>query len=215
MQNSSNNKIQKDFWSGSDGKSYIKRNNSLELANKLYKERTGITHQEVFQEFFENLDRNMSILELGCNIGINLDVLKNMGFKKLTGLEINQEAIDIAKEKYPMIKFIHSSIEDFKCNDNEYDLVFTTGVLIHINPSSINDIINKMIRLTKKFIFGFECFSEKLTEIKYRGHSDLLWKQNFPLLFINSKNMKLIKEKKIHYKDKNLCDVTYIFEKVE
>ena len=98
MQNSSDNKIQKDFWSGSDGKSYIKRNNSLELANKLYKERTGITHQEVFQEFFENLDRNMSILELGCNIGINLDILKNMGFKKLTGLEINQKQLILQKK---------------------------------------------------------------------------------------------------------------------
>ena len=213
MQNSSDNKIQRDFWSGNDGKSYVERNDSLELANKVYKERTGITHQEVFQEFFENLDRNTSILELGCNIGINLEILQNMGFKKLTGLEINQKTMNIAKEKYPMIKFIHSSIEDFKCNDNEYDLVFTTGVLVHINPSNINDIVNKMIRLTKKFIFGFEYFSEKLTEVKYRDHSNLLWKQNFPLLF--TKNMKLIKDKKMYWKSENLCDVAYIFEKAE
>ena len=70
-----------------------------------------------------------------------------------------------------------------------------------------------MIRLTKKFIFGFEYFSEKLTEVKYRDHSNLLWKQNFPLLF--TKNMKLIKDKKMYWKNENLCDVAYIFEKAE
>ncbi len=215
MQNSNDSKIQDDFWSGNQGKSYIERNNSLELANRLYKERTGITHQEVFQEYFENLDRDICILELGCNVGINLGILENMGFKKLTGLEINQEAIEIARKKYPKIKFIHCSIENFDCNDNEYDLVFTTGVLIHINPSNINKIIHKMMRLTKKFIFGFEYFSEKLTEIEYQGHSNLLWKQDFPTLFSNLRNLKLIKKRKIHYKDTNLCDITYIFEKVD
>ena len=48
--------------------------------------------------------KNLKILELGCNVGINLEILKKMGFNNLYGLEINNKAIEIARviDKMPI-----------------------------------------------------------------------------------------------------------------
>lgn len=207
-------KKQQNLWKGGFGDSYIKRNSSLDLVNKLYKKQTGVTQQEIFEEFFDPLKRNISIIELGSNIGLKLSILKKMGFVNLTGVEINKNALKEAQQNNPEIHFIHSSIEEFNSNIEKFDLVFTSGVLIHINPYSIGKIIKKIIDLSRNYIFGFEYFSENLVAIKYREKEEALWKQNFPKLFQNqSSDLKLVKEKKIFYLNKDLADVAYLFSK--
>ena len=207
-------KKQQNFWKGSFGDSYIKRNSSLDQVNELYKKQTAITQEEIFNEFFNPLKRDISIIELGCNIGIKLSILKKMGFVNLTGVEINKNALKEAQYNNPEINFIQSSIESFNPNQEKFDLVFTSGVLIHISPLSINQIIKKIIDLSRNYIFGFEYFSENLVEIKYRENPESLWKQNFPKLFQKqSSDLQLIKEKKINYLNENLVDVAYLFSK--
>src|SRR3989344_5376417 len=106
-----------------------------------------------------------------------------MGFRNLTGIEINKNAYEIAKKNNPSITWITSSIDSFE-PDKSFDLVFTSLVLIHINPEALNSIIKKIIKISKKYIFGFEYYADILTEIPYRGHRNVMWKQNFPLLFM-------------------------------
>ena len=204
---------QRKFWSGEFGEQYIKRNDSDEKINNNYKKLTGLNRDDIFIEFFNDLDKNIEILELGCNIGKNFSILKKMGFTRLSGVEINSKAIDIAKIKYPDINFYYSSIEELKLPEKSFDLVFTSGVLIHINPDAVKAIIEKMLTLSKKYIFGFESYSEVLTSVLYRGNNNKYWKQNFPKLFkkINPK-LNLLKEKKIKYLDQELYDIFYLFE---
>ena len=162
--------------------------------NELYKKQTGITVEKIFNNFFDKLNRELTILELGCNVGLNLSVLKKMGFKNLTGLEINKTAFSIAEKNNPDINFIHSSIEDFNSTE-KYDLVYTAGVLIHINPETLPLIITKMDKLSNKYIFGFEYFSDNLVEIKYRNSENTCWKQNFPELIMKlNPSFKIIKK---------------------
>jgi len=184
--------------------------------NENYKRLTGIATNEIYEKNFDDIDRKSVILELGCNIGLKLSILYKMGFRNLYGLEINKKAYRIAKENNPDINFINSSIEDFETNDKKFDLVYTSGVLVHIHPSNLDMVIKKIINLSKKYIFGFENFSENLAEKKYRGQSNVLWKQNFPILFKKFlPTIRIIKEEKIPYKIENLCDITYLLEKVE
>ena len=205
---------QQNLWKGSFGDSYIKRNSSLDQINEVYKKLTGVTQEEIIYEFFNPLKRDISIIELGCNIGLKLSILKKMGFVNLTGVEINKNALKEAQKNNPEINFIQSSIEEFNPNQEKFDLVYTAGVLIHISPPSINRIIKKMIDLSRNYIFGSENFSENLVEVNYRGNTESLWKQNFPALFQKqSPDLQLIKEKKINYLDENLVDVTYLFSK--
>jgi pseudaminic acid biosynthesis-associated methylase len=208
------NSYQRKFWTGKFGQEYIKRNQTLDKVNESYRKQTGITVQQIFEDFFDPLDRSSKILELGCNVGINFEILKKMGFSNLTGVEINTEAISIAKHNHPNLNFINSSIEEFNSNQ-KYDLVYTAGVLIHINPNSLNSIISKIVSLSKKYIFGFEYFSETLTEIQYRENNFTCWKQDFPNLYLwLFPELRINKLKKFEYVDNGLQDVAYLLEKI-
>ena len=200
------------FWQNEFGDEYINRNKSVKEINQLYQQQTGVTKEEIFQKFFGQLDRTKNILELGCNVGLNLVMLRNLGFQNLTGVELNEKAFRIAKEQNPKFTFYNDSIENFVPKGDNYDLVFTSGVLIHINPLALNDIIKKILNLTKEYIFGFEYYSDKLVEINYRGHSNVCWKQNFPRLLKQIIPLKTIKEEKIFYTNQNLCDITYLLQ---
>ena len=47
------------------------------------------------------VNKNDSILEIGCNVGRNLNALYCNGFRNLSGIEINERAIRILKASYP------------------------------------------------------------------------------------------------------------------
>ena len=167
----------------------------------------------MFKTFFQDIDKQSKILELGCNVGIKLSILKKLGFTNLHGVEINKKALEIARSRNSDIAFTLSNIEDFESKDEEYDVVYTSGVLIHINPKNLDSVINKIICLTKKYIFGLEYFSENFMEIKYRGHDSVLWKQNFPLLFTKHSNITIINKKQLNYKNEDLSDIAYLLKK--
>ena len=210
---SDRNANQRAFWSSEFGNAYVDRNKSIDEVNKSYAEQTGITVEEIFRRFFNDLDRQSKILELGCNVGLNLEMLEKMGFNYLHGVELNKKALKIAQERNPKVIFVNSSIEDFESNE-KYDLVFTAGVLIHIHPSILESVIRKIVDLSNQYIFGFEYYSEKLEEIKYRNHSNLCWKQDFPLLFRKLfPSLKIVRQEKFSYKDNDLIDIAYLLRK--
>ena len=127
---------------------------------------------------------------------------------------MNVQTIDIANSRYSDIHFYNSSIESCEFPAQNFDLVFTVGTLIHINPSALPDIIKKILSLSKQYVFGHESFSESITEVFYRNSNNLYWKQNFPQLFKNIyTNLTMVKEKKIQYLNSNLSDICYLFQK--
>lgn len=205
---------QRQFWIREFGNSYMQRNDSLDTVNHNDMELIGTTFEEIAKEFLEKLDRKSSVLEIGCNMGLRLLALRNLGFTNLHGLELNKKATEMAQKNNPKCTFINSSIEEFNPKGKQYDLVFTADVLIHINPLIINSVVEKMINLTKKYIFGFEYYSDNLVEVPYRDYNNVLWKQNFPSLFKKSSSqIAIIKEKKFYHKSSDLCDIAYLLQK--
>ncbi len=93
------------------------------------------------------------ILELGCNVGRNLNHLWQAGYKNLTGVEINAEAIRLMKERFPDMRAIiyQGTIEDHVKELKEYDLVFTMAVLEHIHRDS-EWVFSEMVRIAKCLI---------------------------------------------------------------
>jgi len=85
---------------------------------------------------------NCNIIELGCNAGRNLNYLYESGYRNLTGLEINPNALEILRKKFPDmagdINLILGSIEDNIefIPDDQYDLVYTMAVLQHVHYDS-------------------------------------------------------------------------------
>lgn len=83
-------------------------------------------------------DGSARILEVGCNVGRNLNALWKVGYRNLHGVEINPNAVDLMRKEYAdMMRDVNVSvcpIEEFVFG--QYDCIFTMAVLCHIHPDS-------------------------------------------------------------------------------
>lgn len=121
------------FWEGEGGDSYTNRNaQSVEELNQRYLKEYGIPRTAMNEEFLGDLDRSLKILEVGANMGLQLELLRGMGFTNLCGIEINEHAVLRAKAIHPRVDIIKGSAFDLPFRDKYFDLVFTSGVLIHV-----------------------------------------------------------------------------------
>src|SRR3989344_7812295 len=188
------NTFQEKIWSDKFGKEYVARNMlNITSENELYKKNYGITRMKMDEEFIGKLNRSMKILEVGSNIGIQLVLLQKMGFENLYGIEINKDIVELAKLKTKNINIIYGSALDIPFKDNYFDLVFTSGVLIHIAPKSIRKAIREIYRCSKKYILGLEYYSPTYTQISYHGQKNLLWKTDFSKMYVDSfKSLTLV-----------------------
>jgi len=211
------NTKQEKEWSGKFGKEYTDRNlMSLDEFDNLLRGRIGFSRTEQIDEFLSDLKLN-NILEVGCNVGNQLLLLQKKGFKNLYGIELNRYAVEKSKERTKGIDIIQGSAFNIPFKDSYFDLVFTSGVLIHISPRDINDVLDEMHRCSKKYIWGSEYFSEDYIEINYREHNELLWKTNFAKLYLDRfPNLQLSKERRYPYlEDKKLIDQVFLLKKIE
>ena len=202
-------------WSGAFGKDYTDRNAlSLEEMEDLYRKNYGLSRTELNQRFLDGIDRGARILEVGSNIGNQLLCLQRMGFSKLYGIELQSYAVELSKSRTKNINIIQGEASDIPYKDSFFDVVFTSGVLIHISSSSLPDIMKEIHRCTKDYIFGFEYYSEKPTEIEYRGHRDLLWKASFAEMYLELfDDLTLEKEEKIKYLNSANVDSMFLLRK--
>ena len=155
-----------------------------------------------FFEKFEDLDRSTKILEVGCNVGDNLKVLKNMGFENLTGIDIQEYALEKAKESIPQGSFKHASILELPFEDDEFDLVFSSGVLIHLHPDDLPTALSEIHRCTNNLIYGLEyCdknYQNEFKSISYRGSDNACWAADYASQYIKHCDNIDLKEKKIY-----------------
>jgi pseudaminic acid biosynthesis-associated methylase len=203
------------MWTGTFGKEYTDRNAlTLEKMDELYKKNYGITGTELYEEFVGGLERSIKILEVGSNIGNKLVVLQRMGFKHLYGIEINSYAIEHAKANTKGISIIQANAFDIPFKDGYFDLVFTSGVLIHITPQDIVRALREIYRCSREYIWGFEYYADAYTEVKYRGHNNLLWKTDFASLYLNFfDDLELVKEKRLKYLENENVDTMFLIRK--
>jgi pseudaminic acid biosynthesis-associated methylase len=184
-------------WAGKFGDDYTKRNiYGREELDELYINRYGASRTEMNQLFLGDLDRDARILEVGCNAGNQLALLQKMGFTNLHGVEINPDAAEIARTRVSGSIYSGISASDLSLfENNSFDLVFTSGVLIHINPNELLNVMSEVTRVSRKYVWGFEYFSSSHTEVTYRDKSDLLWRDNYAAMYEVYYGLKLVKEK--------------------
>lgn len=161
---------QEEFWAGTFGENYINRNNSEQLlASNIF----------LFSEIFQNTNMVDTIIEFGSNIGLNLQAIKTiMPDVKCSAVEINCKAAEILKNNIPDCNVINKSI--FECELNKkFNVVLVKGVLIHINPDSLNEVYEKMYQLSNKYIIIAEYYNPTPTEVVYQGNKGKLFKRDF------------------------------------
>lgn len=202
-------------WTSEFGKEYTDRNpQTIEVMDELYKKQFGLTRTELNLMFLSNLDRSIKILEVGSNVGSQLQGLQKSGFKNLYGIELQPYAVEVSKQNTKNINLIHGSAFDIPFKDSYFDLVFTSGVLIHINPDDLNIVMREIYRCTSEYIWGFEYYADQYSEIPYRGSNNLMWKADFAKLYLDKfEDLELVKEKRIKYLDNDNVDSMFLIKK--
>ena len=75
---------QEKIWIGKFGDEFTKRNfsNLKDVASfdEIHRKNFGFGRVELYKKFLGKLDRSIRILEVGSNVGIQLAILKKMGF---------------------------------------------------------------------------------------------------------------------------------------
>jgi pseudaminic acid biosynthesis-associated methylase len=137
-----------------------------------------------------------------------------MGFSNLYGIELQSYAVELSKSRTRRINIIEGSAFDIPYKDGYFDLVFTSGLLIHISPSDISRAMREIYRCTREYIWGFEYYADKYTEIAYRGHRNLLWKADFARLYLDQfGDLELVKEERLKYLDNDNVDSMFLLRK--
>jgi pseudaminic acid biosynthesis-associated methylase len=202
-------------WSSEFGDEYTDRNlMTTQDMDAMYLKQYRTSRTELNNLFIGHLNRDIKILEVGSNIGLQLVFLQNIGFKNLYGIEINKYAVELSKSKTKDINIIQGNALDIPFKNNYFDIVFTSGVLIHINPVDLGIVMNEIHRCSRRFIWGLEYYSNELLPIKYRNTNDLLWKANFPKKYMDSfYDLELVNTKKLKYIDSDNEDVMFLLRK--
>ena len=170
---------------------------------------------EMNEQFLSEIDRSARILEVGTNLGNQLLLLQKMGFENLYGIEIQTYAVEMAKYRTKDINILWGSALDIPFKDGFFDLVFTSGVLIHIHTNDVTQAMKEIYRCSNRYVWGLEYYADELTKFEdYRGQQDLLWKENFSKRYLDLfPDLTLLKEEYSHYPDSDNMDTMYLLSK--
>lgn len=113
------------------------------------------------QRVSQYLGNDAAILEIGCNVGRNLNHLFTSGFRNLAAVEISENAVRALRQTFPDLArvariecgAVEDKIKTFP--DGSFDLVFTMAVLEHIHEDS-RWIFADMVRVTRNLLITVE-----------------------------------------------------------
>jgi pseudaminic acid biosynthesis-associated methylase len=202
-------------WRGEFGSQYTERNllNPPELDHS-YQSKYGETRTALNQSFLADIPRSASILEVGCNLGNQIMLLQQMGFENLTGIEINAGVVQEAQSRLPSVKILEGSALRIPLGDASFDLVFTSGLLIHIAPRDLPAAMKEIHRCAKTWIWGLEYYAPQTTEIPYRGRSGLLWKADYARLYTQTlPDLELVQERRLRYRENDNVDTMFLLRR--
>ena len=104
------------------------------------------------------LPKDSKIIDVGCGIGANLVIFRNLGYSNSIGIDTSQNALEISARLFALRKGKDTFLMDarnIKFLDNSFDLVFSDGLLEHFEDPPL-DIVGELCRISKKWILLFQ-----------------------------------------------------------
>jgi pseudaminic acid biosynthesis-associated methylase len=159
---------QEEFWAGAFGADYARRNRD---------ESTLASYSAMWSRILSRTARIETVLELGCNIGLNLRALAVLlPGVRLHAVEINPDAAKEARTTGADV--VEGSILEFKPS-RTWDLVLIAGVLIHVDPARLVEVYDLLHSASSRYICLAEYYNPEPIGVPYRGHRDRLFKRDF------------------------------------
>jgi ubiquinone/menaquinone biosynthesis C-methylase UbiE len=134
----------------------------------------SISLNEVIKIFDElNLKKGNRILDCGCGYGKLSRILTDKGFD-VHAVDNSQSILDNIKDA--KFKISCQDAKNLKFDDNYFDLVFTDGLLEHLNRADIDKVIQEEIRVSKRYVLNLipsDTFVNKINEFIFsRGRKE-------------------------------------------
>jgi pseudaminic acid biosynthesis-associated methylase len=192
------------LWAGRFGDEYLDRNLDRQAGRGPF-----------WSEQLARLDVK-TVLEVGCNVGANLQwIAELLGVENVAGVDINEKALDFLRGRVPGIDARPAPARDLPFPDSSFDLVFTTGVLIHQAPDELDSVMREIVRCSRRYVLCGEYYAEELTEVPYRGQEGALFKQDYGALYQRLfPGLRLVERGFLDASEGAWDDVTYwVFEK--
>lgn len=169
------NSAQERYWAQEVATDYIGRNTEFDHA----------LGARAWQRMLARADQPIhDVLECGCNIGRNLHqlALARPGARPSV-IEISRPAFETVSREHPLRHAFNGPILDADLPDGGFDLVFTMGVLIHIQPAQLLQTMARMHAWSSRYILMGEYFNRTPVMLDYHGQPDRLFKRDFGRLF--------------------------------
>ena len=149
-------------------------------------------YNEEFAKFVKDLATSLrctSVLEVGCGTGIDLRLFPDTF--QVHGIDLNDRALEIAKEKLGVANFKKGSITELPFEDASVDFVFTHGLMNYLDDETLEKGIAEMFRVSGKYIMNCEKFEETEKRIdenqKFRNMQNR-W-TNYDVRFVSNVDM--------------------------
>lgn len=160
------------LWAGEFGDAYVERN---------------IAAGRHRAPFWDDLLRRYpvaSALEVGCNVGGNLEhVAAALGAGAVAGVDVNERALEIVRRRIRGVRTVTAPADALPFADGEFELVFTMGVLIHVAPAALPQAMSEIVRCSSRYVLCGEYHADEPTEVPYRGQAGALVKRDFGALY--------------------------------
>ena len=131
-----------------------------------YADENEARYNEEFAKFIRDLVislRCTSVLEIGCGTGIDLRLFPDTF--EIHGVDLNDKALEIEKEKKKTVDFKKGTITDLPFEDSSIDFVFTHQLLNYLDDDTVQKGIAEMYRVSKRYIMNCEKFDESEKQI--------------------------------------------------
>jgi len=121
--------------------------------DKVVQEENYFDFRKVEEEYYKNYrlpnylakilpsDFKVNILDIGCGFGPTIKSLKDMGYKSIKGIDINDEAIAQCKKLNLDVIKIDDIISFSKLCEKKYDFIIMSHVLEHIEKVKMIDTL--------------------------------------------------------------------------
>jgi len=206
-----------EVWKGKFGREYTERNTfESDALDALYRKNYGVTRSQINETFLRHVPKDARLLEVGCNTGNQLALLQKMGYRDLSGVELQPYALEIARSRTKGIALQEGSALDLPHQDAAFDLVFTSGVLIHIAPADLPRALSEIHRCARTYIWGMEYYAPNVTEVNYRNQNGLLWKMDYARRYQESfPDLEVVKEERLPYLENPNIDTVFLLKKTQ